>query len=150
MKVFGCRRPTSARHFIVLVALLVMIAGLLCGTRGGAAQPQDARARRIDPTPSPTPAAAQSPSSTNAGAAQNPSPAPGRGTTGLGDAPPPPKLKPTPTPSLEEIDANSVIKIDSQLVNLQIRVIDRSNRPVDNVSKDSFHVYEDGVPQPVE
>lgn len=35
-------------------------------------------------------------------------------------------------------------------MNLQIRVIDRSNRPVDNLTKDSFHVFEDGVPQPVE
>lgn len=70
----------------------------------------------------------------------------------LGDAPPPPRLrqKPTPVPTPEEIDPDSKITIDSQLVNLQIRVIDRSNRPIDNVSKDSFHVYEDGVPQPVQ
>jgi Ca-activated chloride channel family protein len=35
-------------------------------------------------------------------------------------------------------------------VTLSVRVIDRSNRPIDNVSKDAFHVFENGVSQPVE
>ena len=70
----------------------------------------------------------------------------------MGDAPPVPKYKPkpTPTPSLEEIDKDSVLYINSQLVTLSVRVIDRSNRPIDNVSKDAFHIFEDGVSQPVE
>ncbi len=31
-----------------------------------------------------------------------------------------------------------------------MRVIDRNNRPIDNVPKSEFHVFEDGVPQPIE
>ena len=33
---------------------------------------------------------------------------------------------------------------------LNVRVIDRNNRPIDNVRENDFHVFEDGVPQPVE
>jgi VWFA-related protein len=72
-------------------------------------------------------------------------------TSGLGEAPPVPKLKPTPTPTPpEEIDAESTIKINADLVQLHVRVIDRNNRPIDNVGLDQFHVYEDGVPQPID
>lgn len=35
-------------------------------------------------------------------------------------------------------------------MNLQVRVIDRNNKPINNVRKDEFHVFEDGVPQPIE
>jgi Ca-activated chloride channel family protein len=31
-----------------------------------------------------------------------------------------------------------------------VRVIDRNNRPIDNVRQTDFHVYEDGVSQPIE
>jgi Ca-activated chloride channel family protein len=31
-----------------------------------------------------------------------------------------------------------------------VRVIDRNNRPIDNVPRSDFHVFEDGVPQPIE
>ena len=69
----------------------------------------------------------------------------------LGDAPPPPKLKPTPTPTPpDEIDPESTIKINADLVQLHVRVIDRNNRPIDNVQRSEFHVFEDGVPQPIE
>lgn len=70
----------------------------------------------------------------------------------LGEPPPPPVLKPkpSPTPEGEEIDPNSIVKVDTDLVTLNVRVIDRSNRPIDNVRQDDFNVYEDGVPQPLE
>jgi Ca-activated chloride channel family protein len=154
MKFFGKNSPILTRQVIVAVAMLAFVTILLSGTRRGSAQPQDARARRIDqptPSPSPTPAPVQTTGRPNA--AQNPTPTPRRGGPPvLGDAPPPPRLrqKPTPVPTPEEIDPDSKITIDSQLVNLQIRVIDRSNRPIDNVTKESFHVYEDGVPQPIQ
>jgi Ca-activated chloride channel family protein len=71
----------------------------------------------------------------------------------LDEAPPPPPAKPTPvpTPDVEgaEIDENATIKIDANLVNLQVRVIDRFNSPINNVNKDDFKVYEDGVLQPI-
>ena len=31
-----------------------------------------------------------------------------------------------------------------------MRVIDRNNRPIDNVPQNAFHVFEDGVAQPIE
>jgi Ca-activated chloride channel family protein len=35
-------------------------------------------------------------------------------------------------------------------VTLNVRVIDRNNRPIGNVRQDEFHIFEDGVPQPIE
>ena len=69
----------------------------------------------------------------------------------LGDPPPPPKLKPTPTPTPPEVlDPDSVIKINAELVQLHVRVIDRNNKPIGNVTKNEFHIYEDGVQQTIE
>ena len=59
------------------------------------------------------------------------------------------KPKPTPTPP-EEFDANDVIKVNTELVTLNVRVIDRNNRPINNLRQSDFHVFEDGVAQPVE
>lgn len=69
----------------------------------------------------------------------------------LGEPPPPPRLKPTPTPTPpEEIDPDSIVRINADLVQLHVRVIDRNNRPIDNVPRDAFRVFEDGVPQTIE
>ena len=48
-----------------------------------------------------------------------------------------------------EIDPDSKLIFNAALVNLNVRVIDRNNRPIDNVHKEEFHVFEDGVPQPI-
>ena len=53
--------------------------------------------------------------------------------------------KVSPTPEIEEI-----IKVDTELVNLNVRVIDRNNRPINNLSQKEFQVLEDTVPQPIE
>lgn len=88
------------------------------------------------------------------GSAQ-PAPTPARRTQPpiLDEAPPPPPAKPTPvpTPDVEgaEIDEGATIKIDANLVNLQVRVIDRFNSPINNVRQEDFKVYEDGVLQPI-
>src|SRR6185436_2678938 len=69
----------------------------------------------------------------------------------LGEPPPVPKLKPTPTPTPpEEIEEGDKIRINADLVQLHVRVIDRNNRPINNVPQSEFHVFEDGVPQPIE
>ncbi len=60
------------------------------------------------------------------------------------------KPKPTPTPPEPEIDEGSTIVVNTELVTLNIRVIDRNNRPIDNVRENEFHVFEDGVLQPIE
>jgi Ca-activated chloride channel family protein len=49
-----------------------------------------------------------------------------------------------------EIDEGSTIRIDTSLVNLNVRVIDRLNRPINDVRKDEFRVVENGVPQTIE
>lgn len=57
---------------------------------------------------------------------------------------------PTPaaTPDVVEND-NEVLKIDTEEVSLNVRVVNGSNRPVGNLKESSFKVYEDGVLQPV-
>lgn len=55
-----------------------------------------------------------------------------------------PTIKPSPTPDDE------VIKIDTELVNLNVRVIDRNNRPVNNIAQSEFKILEDGVPQEID
>jgi Ca-activated chloride channel homolog len=68
----------------------------------------------------------------------------------LGEPPPPPRLRPKPTPTPpEEFNEGEIIKIDTELVTLNVRVIDRNNRPIDNVKESEFHVFEDGIEQPV-
>ena len=68
----------------------------------------------------------------------------------LGPPPPIPKLKPKPTPTPpEEFGEGEVVRVDTELVTLNVRVIDRNNRPIDNIQENEIHVYEDTVEQPV-
>ena len=71
----------------------------------------------------------------------------------LGAPPPAPILKPKPTPvpdpNSAEIDENSKIIVNTELVTLHVRVIDRNNHPINRLGKDEFKVLEDGVPQPI-
>jgi Ca-activated chloride channel family protein len=60
------------------------------------------------------------------------------------------KPKPTPEPTDEDFDEGSTLRINTELVTLNVRVIDRNNRPIDNVRQTDFHVFEDGVSQPIE
>jgi Ca-activated chloride channel homolog len=105
------------------------------------------------PSPTPTPATpAPAPAATS-----TPTPQPTRPTgtdriaPTLGEPPPPPKLKPTPTPTPPpELDPDSIIRINAELVQLHVRVIDRNNRPINNVRQNEFRVFEDGVAQTIE
>jgi Ca-activated chloride channel family protein len=98
-------------------------------------------------TATPTPA----PSST-APAQPRPTPPIDRIAPQLGEPPPAPVLKPKPTPEPtdEDFDEGSTLRINTELVTLNVRVIDRNNRPIDNVRQNDFHVFEDGVSQPIE
>ena len=42
------------------------------------------------------------------------------------------------------------MRVNTELVTLNVRVIDRNNRPVDNVQQSEFRVFENGVSQPIE
>ena len=118
--------------------------GLLSIVISGAslAQQPDSRPRTTGVTPNATPA---QPTPT-------PQSGPGRRIAPqLGEPPPPPVLKPKPTPTPDpttaEISEGERLTINTELVTLNVRVIDRNNRPINNIGKDEFRVFEDGVPQ---
>jgi Ca-activated chloride channel family protein len=141
------------RRILLLVAVFAALCSLLFSSRLSGAQSPDGRPRRSGPQPAatPTPTPANLPSQTPAPrTTATPAPTPRKIAPVLGEAPPPPKLKPKPTPTpSQEIDPESTLRINTELVTLNIRVIDRNNRPIDNVRQNEFHVFEDGVPQPV-
>src|SRR5712671_1043628 len=140
--------------------LVFAVSGVLCALLLGSAlaadQTPDSRPRRsnesVTPTPSPTPAAPAQTTPNRPTPTPTPRvPATDRIAPTLGEPPPPPRLKPTPTPTPpEEIEPESVLRFNAELVQLHVRVIDRNNKPIDNVAQNEFHVFEDGVPQPVE
>jgi len=106
------------------------------------------------PKPSPTPVTT---TQAKPAATQTPSPTPqatppyGRTAPTLGEPPPPPRLKPTPTPTPPDvIEAGDTLVTNTELVQLHVRVIDRNNRPINNVPQSEFHIFEDGVPQTIE
>jgi Ca-activated chloride channel family protein len=105
----------------------------------------------VSPTAKPSPTATPSPAAVPSPTPQPQRPATDRIAPTLGEPPPPPRLKPTPTPTPpEELDPESIVRINAELVQLHVRVIDRNNRPIDNVPRGEFHIFEDGVPQAIE
>jgi hypothetical protein len=55
----------------------------------------------------------------------------------------------TPTPRISD-ESETVIKVDTELVNMSVRVVDRFNRPIGNLKQGEFKVYEDNVLQQIE
>ena len=155
-------------QFALVVALAVAATFVVGSGFVLAARSQDSRPRRSSaiaprpiPTPTPTPAPVRTTQTTVSRPAATPTPTPtpqprstpfDRIAPTLGEPPPAPVLKPkpTPTPPEPEIDEGSTIVVNTELVTLNIRVIDRNNRPIDNVRENEFHVFEDGVLQPIE
>jgi Ca-activated chloride channel family protein len=120
----------------VFAALFVICGLIVAGAVSQASQdrPRNSQPATPNASPSPTPRS------------QRPPIAPT-----LGEPPPVPKLKPTPTPTPPDvIEAGDTIKITAELVQLHVRVIDRNNRPINDVPQNAFHVFEDGVPQTIE
>ena len=138
------------RRTAVVLFVMVAVSALLVSGASRAQQAPDSRPRTTAQTPSasPTPQTSQpspTPESTTL---------PGRRIAPqLGAPPPPPILKPKPTPTPDVagavINEGDIIKFNSELVTLQVRVIDRNTHPINNISKDDFKVFEDGVPQKV-
>ena len=137
----------NLRRSGVLTICCLIVLGLVFGSsviagsgqdRPRSTQPATTTPAQQSPTPTPTPQTTR-PAQTD------------RTAPTLGDPPPPPRLKPTPTPTPpEEIDPESTIRINAELVQLHVRVIDRNNRPINNVPQSDFRVFEDGVPQSIE
>jgi Ca-activated chloride channel homolog len=66
-----------------------------------------------------------------------------------------PTVSPTPpiplsTPNVNTNEEDEVIKIDTELVNLNVRVVDRNNRPISEILTKDFRVFEDNVLQPID
>lgn len=155
------------RRLVLTATLGLAILSIAFSNLVSAARTQDSRPRNVvptvRPTPTPTPVPVNRPTTTTTPTTtpvQTPRPTPrptaeptpiDRITPQLGEPPPLPVLKPKPTPTPpEEFDENEIIKVNTELVTLNVRVIDRNNRPIDNVRQNDFHVFEDGVTQPIE
>jgi Ca-activated chloride channel family protein len=123
--------------------LLLLICGLVAAgsffgsdVSAGSPQTRPRNTQAVAPSPTPTPTPTQRPTG-----------APPK----LGEPPPVPKLKPTPTPTPPEVlDPDSIVRVNTDLVQLHVRVIDRNNKPINDVPESAFHVFEDGQPQPIE
>ncbi|HKQ52950.1 MAG TPA: VWA domain-containing protein [Pyrinomonadaceae bacterium] len=145
MRSVQIQRAGRARRAVVFAATVLVACALLVVSESGRAQEGRPRttttqqqgkpaatAPRQTPTPKPTPRM-----NSKGGVVQP-------GQVVLPDAPPD-----MVNPLGAEIDEGATVKIDTDLVNLNVRVIDRNNRPVGNVRQDEFQVFENGVPQPI-
>ncbi len=168
-----CRNLATSRWrvFISLSVLTVLIGALTGSKYVPSGHAQDSRQRRsgtsaATPTPTPNTRSTPMPSRPVAStptktaspvtqAAATPTPKPvqvpvDRTIPQLGEPPPIPKLKPKPTPTPpEEFGEGEIVRVDTNLVTLNVRVIDRNNRPIDNVRENEIRVIEDGVEQPI-
>jgi Ca-activated chloride channel family protein len=136
---------TSRRAILLVAALIASLAALVVSPASfaqDAARPRRATTSQQQPTTTPTP----SRTTTTQPAQQQPA-----ATTGQSQPQASPNASPTP-PVLkgQEIGDDEVLTVDTNLVNLHVRVIDRNNRPINDVSRDEFRVFEDNVPQKVE
>lgn len=135
---------TLMRRAVVIVALaFASAAALLVSPAARAArwqQQQESRPRRTTTTatttqPASTTATQQAQTPAQTQSQQQPAPSPSAT---------PPQLKG------QEVDEGEVYTVDTNLVNLHVRVIDRNNRPINDVPQDEFRVLEDGAPQKIE
>lgn len=141
----------NVRQTAVLAICGLIVVTLLFGSSafaGSQERPRTTQAPAPTPTPPATAPVRPAPTAT-------PTPTPqtqrDRIAPTLGEPPPPPKLKPTPTPTPPEtLDPGDIVRINAELVQLHVRVIDRNNRPINNVRKEEFRIFEDGVPQTID
>jgi len=138
-------RLLSNRRAAPLALAFALAAAALLFVGASSAQQPDSRARQTGQTRSPNPSPTATPVQP---------PGPGRKIAPQLGAPPPapilrPKPTPPPDPNSAEISEGERLTIDTELVTLHVRVIDRNNRPINNISKGDFRVLEDGVPQQI-
>jgi len=72
---------------------------------------------------------------------------------------PKPVELPAPTPSVDEIvlpeyvqpaiDDGEILRVDTELVTVPVKILDRKNRLIGGLSKENFQIYEDGVQQEI-
>ncbi|HJT25835.1 MAG TPA: VWA domain-containing protein [Pyrinomonadaceae bacterium] len=140
----------NLRRTGIIAVFGLILSALVFGPRVSASGDQERPRSTATPTPTPT-----SPATVPARPSPTPTPQTQRPTDRiaptLGEPPPPPKLKPTPTPTPPPvIEEGDILRINAELVQLHVRVIDRNNKPINNVGQGEFHIFEDGVPQTIE
>jgi Ca-activated chloride channel family protein len=54
-----------------------------------------------------------------------------------------------PAPTMEEVAAGDVVRINTTLVTVPVSVLDRQGRFVPGLQREDFHVFENGVEQPI-
>lgn len=69
-------------------------------------------------------------------------------TTPVKTATPPKIVSPTAEPTPEEDEGELII--ETEVVGLDVRVVDRNNRPISNLTQNDFKVYEDNVLQTID
>jgi Ca-activated chloride channel homolog len=143
MRSIEVKRFKRARRAFALGAVLLVAGVLLIASHTGSAQ--EGRARRTASQPAtaapqqtPTPKATPKTTLRTPGGVVNP------GQVVLPDAPPE-----MANPLGVEISEKETLKIDTDLVSLNVRVIDRNNRPIGDIRKEELNVFENGVPQPI-
>jgi Ca-activated chloride channel family protein len=57
------------------------------------------------------------------------------------------KPTPTPPPSLNAESTNEVYTVKDELVNVDVRVVDRDGHPINDLKESDFKVFEEGEPQ---
>jgi Ca-activated chloride channel family protein len=145
MKSFQVQILTRRRRAFAFVAILSLACALLVVSHTSQAQ-SDGRPRRTVATPTAKPAttAQQTPTPKATPTTKVPPGLVRPGQVILAE--PPPDMA---NPLGAEIGEGGIVKIDTDLVNLNVRVIDRNNHPIGDVRQDEFRVYENGVPQPI-
>ena len=147
----------NLRQIGIIAVCGLILSALVFGQSVSASGDQE-RPRTTQSTPAATPTPpVTTPARPTATATPTPTPQTQRPTSTdriaptLGEPPPPPRLKPTPTPTPPPvIEEGDILRINAELVQLHVRVIDRNNRPINNVPPGDFKVFEDGVPQKIE
>jgi Ca-activated chloride channel homolog len=144
MRFFTQLKKAPRNAFGPIAFSLFAVSLLIVGV--SSAQQPDSRPRQTGPaTATPTPQPTTTPVEQTG---------PGRRIAPQLGAPPPapvlkPKPTPTPDPTTAEIGEGDRLTINTELVTLHVRVIDRNNRPINRIGKDEFRVLEDGVQQPI-
>ena len=124
-----------------IFGVLIVLCGLIVAAFSPGSEASQDRPRSTQPA---TPASSPSPTPQRPAGVDRIAPT-------LGEPPPVPRLKPTPTPTPPEVlDPDSIVRVNTDLVQLHVRVIDRNNRPINDVPQNAFRVFEDGAPQPIE
>ena len=146
----------NLRRTGILAVCGLILSALVFGPRVSASGDQERpRSTQAKPAATPTPPATvpaqPAPTATPTPTPQTQRPTTDRIAPTLGEPPPPPRLKPTPTPTPPPvIEEGDILRINAELVQLHVRVIDRNNRPINNVGQNEFHIFEDGVAQTIE